>query len=125
MQPIVYGAEGHRVRADVPLVAPIPEIRVITAILPKMRKTNYYYRCYVTEEIYFSGVKHYGPSLGAGDTFYGEIDQFIRPVSLEASTPSVAIPHTVKPSEVPPMTEARIYDRQSLIQIRYRYRTGT
>lgn len=59
-----------------PMLVPFPTCRVITMVLPKMFKTNYFYRCYVTEEIYFSGVRTFSPAvdgrIGAG------IDNFVQ-----------------------------------------------
>lgn len=63
-----------------PMLVPFPTCRVITMVLPKMFKTNYFYRCYVTEEIYFSGVRNFSPAvdgyIGAG------IDSFVQPPTI-------------------------------------------
>lgn len=63
---------------DKAMIAPFPEVRVITAVLPKMRKTNYFYRCYITETVYFSGVRSFSmPSISGNDIFVsGGLDTF-------------------------------------------------
>lgn len=53
-------SKGGQQNGDVPLLNPIPEIDCITFILPKAFKTLYYYRLFVTETVYFSGVKNVG-----------------------------------------------------------------
>lgn len=35
----------------------VPEVSVITCVLPKAYKTIYYYRVFVTEEVYFAGLR--------------------------------------------------------------------
>lgn len=35
----------------------VPQVRVITCILPKASKTVYYYRCYITEYVTFAGIR--------------------------------------------------------------------
>lgn len=89
LQPLPATGTGTDL-VDRPLLASIPEVRVITAILPKMRKTLYYYRVYITEEIFFSGLRHFGPAVG-NNAWYGGIDQFVRPKWTQASLPSISI----------------------------------
>lgn len=57
----------------------IPEVQVITCVLPKAYKTLYYYRCYITEEVLFSGIRS-APTLGEGSAagYYGlGLDNFL------------------------------------------------
>lgn len=106
-QPLPVGSAESVNVVEKPLVSPIPEVRVITAILPKMRKTNYYYRVYITEEITFTGLRHYGPPIDgpAGSNleyFYGEVDQFIRPTNVQAINPDSGQTLTIAPTVTPP-----------------------
>lgn len=48
----------------------VPEVKVITAILPKASKTVYFYRVYVTEEVLFKSVRS---SIPYSDPVTGEI----------------------------------------------------
>nr|QBP37171.1 capsid protein [Porcine associated smacovirus] len=41
----------------------VPEVKVITCVLPKAYKTIYYYRVFITEEVIFSGLRT-SPPLG-------------------------------------------------------------
>ena len=71
-----------------PMFMPMPEIDVITVILPKAYKTRYYYRLFITETVYFSGLKNTG--IGNASLLeYRAVDNFI----------SVAKPVPQKPSE--------------------------
>lgn len=59
----------------------VPEVSVITCVLPKAYKTLYFYRCYITEEVLFSGLR--SSPAPSGEAFFGEnyyygADQFIR-----------------------------------------------
>lgn len=47
----------------------VPEVSVITAILPKAFKTVYYYRVYVTEEVIFSGIRSSPPIFPSGGQY--------------------------------------------------------
>lgn len=67
----------------------IPEVKVITAILPKASKTVYYYRCYITEYVTFAGIRSsvpfYDPnelgvkqgSVGLDNFLYGGFSQVL------------------------------------------------
>nr|WCR62194.1 MAG: capsid protein [Smacoviridae sp.]WCR62196.1 MAG: capsid protein [Smacoviridae sp.] len=46
----------------------VPEVKVITCVLPKAYKTIYYYRVFITEEVLFSGLRSSPPfaTNGAG-----------------------------------------------------------
>lgn len=44
----------------------VPEVRVITCVLPKAYKTVYYYRVFITEHVYFSGIKSAMPVFDNG-----------------------------------------------------------
>lgn len=55
----------------------VPEISVITCVLPKAYKTIYYYRVFVTEEVIFSGLRSAPmPDSVTGATVVG-LDQFL------------------------------------------------
>lgn len=65
----------------------IPEVSVITCVLPKAYKTVYYYRIFITEEVIFSGLRTIPPENVQG------IDQFVysnvlinAPVSISSMT---------------------------------------
>lgn len=56
----------------------IPEVKVITCILPKAYKTIYYYRVFVTEEVYFSGLRSAPIVTGENNNVQiNGLDQFI------------------------------------------------
>nr|QCC72712.1 capsid protein [Cressdnaviricota sp.] len=59
----------------------IPEVQVLTCVLPKAYKTLYYYRVYITEEVIFSGLRSVPPTYpddtGAFDVQVFGIDQFL------------------------------------------------
>lgn len=54
----------------------VPEVRVITCVLPKAYKTIYYYRIFITEEVIFSGLRS-APVEYGGSTYMQGIDQFL------------------------------------------------
>lgn len=57
-----------------PINEPIPAIDCITIILPKAHKTLYYYRLFITETVYFSGIKNVG--INASGDEYRAVDNF-------------------------------------------------
>lgn len=52
----------------------IPEVQVITCVLPKAYKTLYYYRAFITEEVIFSGLRS-APAEYDGNMYLG-LDTF-------------------------------------------------
>ncbi len=66
----------------------IPEVQVLTCVLPKAYKTLYYYRVYITEEVIFSGLRSVPPTYpddtGAFDVQVFGLDQFMtaQPTSI-------------------------------------------
>nr|QCC72686.1 capsid protein [Cressdnaviricota sp.] len=69
----------------------IPEVQVITCVLPKAYKTRYYYRVYITEEVFFSGLRSVPPTYSTNDGFQEQafgLDQFI-----------TAVPQTILPTQ--------------------------
>lgn len=73
---------------DTPSPNVMPCINCITVVLPKMHKTNYYYRMFITETVYFAGLKNVGIN---GEENLGEgagIDNFVR-----AGVPIAALPN--------------------------------
>lgn len=83
-------------------VTPFPTCRVITMVLPKMHKTNYYYRCYVTEEVYFSGVRTFGPGdpANVNSGYASGIDNFVELPAVNTAK----FPYTYKSSVFPDQT---------------------
>lgn len=58
----------------------VPEVKVITCVLPKAYKTIYYYRVFITEEVLFSGLRSTPPvslSSTAQPVQQFGIDQFV------------------------------------------------
>lgn len=83
-------------------VTPFPTCRVITMVLPKMHKTNYYYRCYVTEEVYFSGVRTFGPGdpNNVNSGYASGIDNFVELPAVNTAK----FPYTYKTGVFPDQT---------------------
>lgn len=54
----------------------VPEVSVITCVLPKAYKTIYYYRCYITEEVIFSGLRS-TPAVEHDGCQYSGLDNFL------------------------------------------------
>lgn len=54
----------------------VPEVSVITCVLPKAYKTVYYYRVFITEEVYFTGLRS-SPMLNSNGAQVTGIDQFL------------------------------------------------
>jgi hypothetical protein len=71
---------------DVPSPNVMPCINCITVVLPKMHKTNYYYRMFITETVYFAGLKNVG--INADGYEMMGIDSFVR-----AGTPIASLPY--------------------------------
>ena len=86
------GVDGYREQA---IKAPVPEIEVFKVILPPAYKTKYYYRVYVTEEVYFAA-----PLTNFAED-YRSIDRFLTPVMAVPDLPSVAHP-PVQSRPIPP-----------------------
>lgn len=63
----------------------VPEIDLITIVLPKAYKTKYFYRVYVEEEVYFKDPV----VLGYNDA--GELDRFIR-YNGNVANPGASVP---------------------------------
>lgn len=66
-----------------------PEI--ITVILPKAHKTLYYYRMFITETIYFSGIKNVGVNTEGGYE-YRAFDNFMHTMYPKPSPPTTNWP---------------------------------
>ena len=65
----------------------IPEVSVITCVLPKAYKTIYYYRVFITEEVIFSGLRA-TPMYDGTSPMYMGLDNFM------LGNPAAAIPTT-------------------------------
>lgn len=74
----------------------IPQVSVITCVLPKAYKTIYYYRVFITEEVLFTGLRASPPV--AGNTQMLGIDNFVFGSTVEVN-PGTAITG-LKPSNV-------------------------
>lgn len=44
---------GNKDVVEVPLLASVPEVELFKILMPPMHKTNYYYRMFITETVYF------------------------------------------------------------------------
>lgn len=69
-------------RVDAPILAAIPEIEVYKIITPPQYRTLYYFRCYVSETVYFKGpiVNNAVPAIIDGNTkYYRSLDVFHAP----------------------------------------------
>lgn len=53
-----------------------PEVSVITCVLPKAYKTVYYYRVFITETVYFAGLRS-SPLTAENEVAYSGLDQFV------------------------------------------------
>lgn len=71
-----------------PAQSAMPCINCITLILPRAHKTSYYYRMFITETVYLSGLRNTG-ILGIDDKEISALDQFVR-----AGMPQPAFPQT-------------------------------
>lgn len=86
------GATGDREQA---IKAPVPEIEVFKVILPPAFKTKYYYRVYVTEEVYFTA-----PLTNFAED-YRSIDRFVTPTMILPRLPTTAV-SPVRSPPIPP-----------------------
>lgn len=59
-----------------PALNALPSVNCITVVLPKAYKTVYYYRMFITETVYFAGLKNTGIN-GTDDLEYRGIDNFM------------------------------------------------
>lgn len=55
----------------------VPCINCITVIMPRAHKTSYYYRCFISETVYLSGLRNTG-ILGSDDKEIASLDTFVR-----------------------------------------------
>ena len=81
-------ANATGVKKDVFGVNNIPQVNVITCVLPKAYKTIYYYRVFVTEEVIFAGLRASPPT--SGNTQMLGIDNFLFGSTVEVK-PGTAI----------------------------------
>lgn len=72
----------------------VPEVSVITCVLPKAYKTVYFYRVFITEEVYFSGLRS-SPMLNSNGAQVTGIDQFLFGTPTPVSPGGGMIPPTV------------------------------
>lgn len=72
-----------------PMFQALPEVNVITCLFPKAYKTIYYYRMFITETVYLSGLKNTGINeVDTGE--YRAIDNFVvapYPLPRDPSSP--------------------------------------
>ena len=98
LQPLVDDIDTGQ-RVITPLMMPMPRINVITVLLPKAYKTRYYYRLFITETVYFSGLKNTGIGDGSANE-YRAIDNFVR----------VPMPTPTMPSQLQSLTIPAYYN---------------
>lgn len=68
----------------------VPEVSVITCVLPKAYKTVYYYRVFITEEVIFTGLRSMPPVYNGTIPYqYTGIDQFVM-TNVVANTPGTS-----------------------------------
>lgn len=53
MQDVTYLSSGENVVKGQPMIASPPEVELFKILMPPMHKTNYYYRMFITETVYF------------------------------------------------------------------------
>lgn len=82
----------------VPVTSRIPSVDAITIVLPRARKTIYYYRLFITETVYFSGIKNVGVDVNIGDyaNEYRAIDNFNHIMAPTPVTPSTGCTELLK-----------------------------
>lgn len=68
-------------------VADVPKVDCFTVLLPPAYKTKYYFRCYVTETVFF---KEPVTNYFVGGAPYKSLDRFVAPGVLQQSMPEVA-----------------------------------
>lgn len=90
---------GSAGKSIAPSVAQIPEIEVYKFITPPMYKTAYYFRCYVTEEVYFSG-PIVNNAVGVNGSLYGSLDRFVYDMGMESEFPNQThVMHITEPGK--------------------------
>lgn len=79
LQSVAYyqGAGTGNVKSETPMVNTMPAINVITCLFPRAHKTIYYYRLFITETVYFAGIKNTGIASGDSLMEYRAIDNFV------------------------------------------------
>lgn len=79
----------------------VPEVSVVTCVLPKAYKTIYYYRVFITEEVIFSGLRSSPAIVPAEGLPYGAsylgIDQFTFG-SVGGIAPGTRLPNVLNPN---------------------------
>lgn len=79
----------------------VPEVSVITCVLPKAFKTVYYYRCYITEEVIFAGIRSAPVELLNSSNImkmYSGLDQFLigTPDRTKPDYPAARLPSVIE-----------------------------
>lgn len=71
----------------------VPEVSVITCVLPRAYKTLYYYRVFITEEVYFAGLRS-APFAADGQNYFGTMDNFVigQPTYVKPGTGTLSDP---------------------------------
>lgn len=83
--------------ANVPSIADCPAVECFQLILPPAYKTRYYYRCYVTETVFFKEpITNYFAGFGNKTS----IDRFIRPNGVIQAMPESNIGGSTQPTFV-------------------------
>lgn len=77
----------------------VPTVSVITCVLPKAYKTVYYYRVFVTEEVYFAGLRSSPMATESGNQTFG-LDQFMFANMINIFPGSAAVrPTPIEPNK--------------------------
>lgn len=90
LQPVLH--HGDNVE-NMPFIASPPEVEVMKIILPKAYKTEYYYRMFVTETVYF---KEPIVNFGIANYTSGGVEYSLRPLDVfhQSSEPAPYLPTT-------------------------------
>lgn len=67
----------------------VPEIELFQVIMPPMYKTSYYFRAYVTEEVFFKTPVTINAAM-VGNGYVRGLDRFVQPIPSEPHAPTVA-----------------------------------
>lgn len=79
------GPDDAGVFKQIPALAAIPEIEAFKIVLPPAYKTKYYYRAWVTEEVYFSGPIVINYNMDNNNYTHTAIDVFHKPTGTPVS----------------------------------------
>lgn len=84
---------------QIPMNARIPSVDLINIVLPKAFKTIYHYRLFITETVYFSGIKNVGIFANGVGGECAAIDNFNRVTYPTPEIPYDSLPPTSVPGK--------------------------